>query len=148
MNIFPDPMLVLVQVVPFLVLLAGLHVLLFKPMLDYLDVRHAATDGARAEAARLREATGAQLDRYEAAVTSARNEVAELRATRRAAAHAEHARRIVGARTEADGVVRGEVARLREETTAARQELSGRSRSLAQELARRVLGRELPSMEA
>jgi F-type H+-transporting ATPase subunit b len=143
MDIFPDPMLVLVQLAPFLVLLAGLHVILFKPTLDYLEARQAATDGARAEAARLQGSSGAALDRYEQALTAARAEIAELRASRRAEANAVHARRVAQARAAAEAETRAAVERLRGEVETARTELPGRARTLAADMAERVLGRPL-----
>jgi F-type H+-transporting ATPase subunit b len=143
MDIFPDPMLVLVQVAPFLVLLAGLHVILFKPTLDYLDARRAATDGARAEAARMQGNAGAALDRYEQAVAAARAEIAELRASRRAQANEAHARRVALAREAAEAETRAAVEHLRVEVKTARAELPSRAAALATDMADRVLGRPL-----
>ena len=46
MNIVPDPMLTALQAVPFAITLGALHVILFKPMLEYLGEREEAIDGA------------------------------------------------------------------------------------------------------
>jgi F0F1-type ATP synthase membrane subunit b/b' len=148
MHLFPDPVLVVVQLAPFLVLMAGLHFILFKPMLAFLEQRQAATVGARAEAEKLQSRSGEQVGRYEAAVNAARAEVADLRAARRAAANVEYQRIVAAARTEAEEQVSSAVGRIRTEATAARAQLEGASRSLADDVAAQVLGRSLSQTEA
>jgi F0F1-type ATP synthase membrane subunit b/b' len=61
MNIIPDPILVVLQALPFLVLLAGLHVILYKPMLAYLAERREATAGAKKAAQELQERAALKL---------------------------------------------------------------------------------------
>jgi F0F1-type ATP synthase membrane subunit b/b' len=149
MHLFPDPVLVVVQLAPFLVLMVGLHLILFKPMLAFIEARHAATVGARAEAEKLQATAGEQVGRYEAAVASARAEIAELRTARRAAANSEYARVVGAAREAADGQVAEAVKRLRVEHASARDEMSVSARALANDAAAQVLGRPLTQqMEA
>ncbi len=143
MNIVPDPILVAVQILPFLVLMTGLHLILFKPMLAYLDRRKAATVGARAEAAALQAQSGAALDRYEHALTAARAEIADIRAGARAEANAAHAAKVAAARAEVDARVGAALVQLRADATAARSGLGSQAQGIAADVARQVLGREL-----
>jgi F-type H+-transporting ATPase subunit b len=137
-----------VQLAPFLVLMAGLHFILFKPMLAFLEQRQAATVGARAEAEKLQSRAGEQVGKYESAVNAARGEVADLRAARRAAANVEYQRIVAAARTESEEKVSGAVVRIRAEASAARAQLEGASRALADDVAAQVLGRPLSQTEA
>ncbi len=147
MNIIPDPVLVAVQILPFLALMAGLHVILFKPMLAYLEQRHAATAGARAEAEKLQADSGAALDKVEATLAAARGEIAERRASTRATANAAHAEKVAAARSATDAQVAEALVRIREEAATARAQLGSDAGALANDMARQLLGREL-SVEA
>jgi F-type H+-transporting ATPase subunit b len=148
MHLFPVPVLVVVQLAPFLVLMVGLHFLLFKPMIAFLDERRAATVGARAEAERLQSQAGDQVGRYEAALAAARGTIAELRGARRAEANAAYQAAVSAARSEADAQVAVAVDRIRAETKSARAELGGAARVLADDVAAKVLGRPVSSVEA
>ena len=46
MNIIPNPTLLLLQLLPFIVTIAGLYFILFKPMFTYLEERDGASTGA------------------------------------------------------------------------------------------------------
>ena len=148
LHLFPDPVLVLVQLAPFLVLVAGLHVILFKPMLAYLLEREHHTAGARHEAASLQAKSAGQATRYEQAVAAARSEIIELRSSRRAVANAEYQKVVAAARAEADHEVQGAVERLRAESGTARGELKGNAAALAHDVAAQVLGRPPAQLEA
>ena len=51
MEIFPNPALAAVLVIPFILPLVALHFILFKPLVAYLEARDAAHERARAHAA-------------------------------------------------------------------------------------------------
>ncbi|MDP2307228.1 MAG: ATP synthase F0 subunit B [Pseudomonadota bacterium] len=148
MNIIPDLVLVGTLMVPFLVLVAGLHFILYKPMLAYLDARAEATVGARKEAEALQAKATARLAEWEAALAQARREVAEFRALRRAAAQAKHAGVVAEARAAAETRIGQAIAVIRAEADSARTELDATSRALSREVATQVLGRPLPQLEA
>jgi F-type H+-transporting ATPase subunit b len=141
MNIIPDPVLVVVQMVPFLALMLGLHVILFKPMLAYLDERAHATAGARHEADKLSAATTALVTRWETAIAAAQSEIADLRAQRRAAANAEYQRVVSDARRAAEARIADAAIVIRNDAARAREELRASSRTLAGDVVRQVLGR-------
>ena len=68
MNIIPDLVLTALLMAPFLVLVAGMHFILYKPMLAYLDARANATVGARKEAEELQARAASRLNEWEVAL--------------------------------------------------------------------------------
>ncbi|MFN7143513.1 MAG: ATP synthase F0 subunit B [Myxococcota bacterium] len=148
MNIIPDLVLTVCLMFPFLVLVAGMHLILYKPMLAYLDARAAATVGARKEAEELQARAASRLNEWEVALAKAQAEVADFRAQRRQVAQGQYQRIVAEARAAADTRLADALASLRTEATAARAELDGTARALAGDVAVRVLGRPLPQMEA
>lgn len=148
MNIIPDPLLVALQMLPFLALMLGLRAILFKPMLDYLDERATATVGSRKEAEGLQERAGTLLTQWEAAIAKAHGEIADFRAARRAVANQEYQRVIAEARREAESRISDAVLVIRGEAALAREELRGASRLLAGDVVAQVLGRPTAQMEA
>ncbi len=148
MNLTPDPVLVVLQVFPLLVLMGGLHLILFKPMLAYLRERDKATIGAKKDAEELAARAALRLVEYEAALESARNEVAEFRSARRAEAQKVHAETVAVARREAEGRVAAAVKVIQADAEVARGQLASVSRTLAGEVATQVLGRSIPAVEA
>lgn len=143
MEIIPTPVVVLAQVFPFLVTLVGLYFILFKPMLAYLDGRSAMIAGERQKAAEIEAQLTARMNEYQARLTAARAEVVELRSTRREAAIAEYNVIVAGARREAEGRLADAVRELTAQRDAARDSLERSSGVLGEQLAARVLGREL-----
>lgn len=148
MSIIPDPILALLQVLPFLVLMLGLHFILFKPMLAYLEARDHATVGARHDAQALAAKAEAKLRDYEQALEKARNEVAEYRAARRAEAQKVYMTRVAAAREASDKRLGGAMATITTEAREARSQMGGRARALAVEAASQVLGRPVNQVEA
>lgn len=145
MSIIPDPILALLQVLPFLVLMLGMHLILFKPMLAYLSEREHATTGARKQAHALAERAEAKLQEYEAALAAARAEVAEFRTARRAEAQASYNSKVTAARSEADKRLGAAMGTIQNEARTARSQIGAHARSLAQAAASQVLGRALRS---
>ena len=147
MNIIPDLTLALIQVVPFLVLVAGLHVILFKPMLAYLHDRAAATVGAKHDAENLSKRAAARLAEYESLLAKVRAELTEYRGGLRSDAHKAHAHRVAEARSEADVHLQAALHGVQREAAHARQAIEGMSKELAGEIVKTVLGRS-PAAEA
>jgi F-type H+-transporting ATPase subunit b len=148
MNIIPDLVLTAVLMAPFLVLVFGLNLILFKPMLAYLDARAHATVGARKEAEALQARAGERLNEWEQALARAQAEVADYRAQRRQVAQAHYQRIVAEARVQADTRLSEALAALRADTATARAELDGTARVLSRDVANRVLGRQIPQLEA
>lgn len=143
LELFPDPKILTVLVVVFVLLVPLVNRALLAPMLRVLDARAERIQGTRKRATRLEEAARAAVARYESSIQEARR-AAEV--ARRAAL--EEARRLAAEETGAAradaalelGRTRAEVAQALAE---ARRGLRAQSTALAREAAARVLGREL-----
>lgn len=130
-------------IVVFLIIVAPLNALLFRPILKALDERDERIAGTRAKAERLSHDTQAVLERYEAAIRDAREEAEGERRVRIGEARARLLDRTVSARTAAEAELeraRGELAATLDE---ARGTLRGQANDLAREAAASVLGRAL-----
>lgn len=147
MNIIPDLTLALLQVVPFLVLVAGLQVIIFKPMLDYLRDRAGATVGAKHDAEALSKRAAEHLANYEAQLARVRAELTEYRGGLRSDAHKAHAHNVAEARREADIHLQGALHGVQRDAALARQAVAEMSTELAADIVKTVLGRN-PKAEA
>lgn len=145
MDITPNPLVIGLQVVPFLVTIIGLYAIIFKPMLQHLEGREDAIEGAQGRAKELEDKLAARAAEYEEKLTAARLEMAELRSTRRNEALAEADALVKAARSVADGEVETALQAVQKEATDARQGLRGSSAILARHIASQVLGRPVAS---
>lgn len=143
MSLVPDPVLIVLQVFPFFASMFILHALVFKPMIAYLQDREAATTGAQQQALKLRQSTDVKLAEYEAKLTRARAEIGSSRAERRAVALAKREEVLAAARREAEARITDAREIITGERELAAQELSRMSRALAQDIASKILGRDL-----
>lgn len=141
--ILPNPTLVALQTLPFLVTLAALYFIIFKPMLAYLAARESLIEGDRAEAARMEKEVEAKLAEVEQRLTAARVEVTELRMRLRSEASEAAEARIREAQAAADAKMTEAIAQIHAERDAARAELAETARSIAADIAGRVLGRSV-----
>ena len=80
MQIIPNPTIMALQIVPFVVTLAALYFIIFKPMLAYLEGREQVVAKDRADAERLASELAAKMADYESRLAAARSEATELRA--------------------------------------------------------------------
>lgn len=143
MQIIPDPLVVALQLVPFLLTIAALHFIIFKPMLEYLDDREKAQSGGKDEAGALRGRIEEKTADYEARLAQARNEVVDLRAERRSAAAAEAEARLSESRHASEAKVEAALADIDAERQAAAKGIEQASAELANDIAGQVLGRSL-----
>lgn len=127
--------------VTFLLLMAYLNVVLFRPMLRYLDEREAKTHGAVDEAKALEEEAAKALAAYESRVAAARAEAqADNAAARKRAADEEQAL-LERARAHANRRI-AEIERdVEAATEQARAALGVHAREMARAIAEKVLGR-------
>lgn len=142
MEIIPNPLVVGLQLLPFLLSVFALYTILFKPMLAYLDGRAAAIDGERQKAADLELRLTARMAEYEAKLERARAEVIELRSARRKEAEGEYNGKIAVARADAERRVAVALETLGAERAAATATLEQSARGLGAQIAASVLGRE------
>ena len=139
MNIIPNPYLIAIQFVPFLLTAIALYHIIFKPMLAYLDERSTMTDGAKAEASALLEKVQTQIAEYEARLAEANAEVRSIRASRRIEAMKVYNAKVDEARKAAEGRVNAALAEMEPEQAEARSTLQGTVGSLADQITGNIL---------
>jgi len=143
MNIIPEPTVVALQAIPFLLTVTALYYILFKPMLGYLSERDGATVGARKQAEEMQSQISEKLTSYEENIASARARIAMTRSSRRADAMTAYNERISAARSESETKMEAARQTLSEDQEAARQELKGVTAQLAAQISSQVLGRDI-----
>ena len=143
MNIIPDLYLVLLQFAPFLAVIFGLKIILFDPMMAYLEERHTATLGVKQSAGELLAKAEAQVSVFEKAIEKTRQEITEFRTERRAEANAEYQRLIAGSRQQAEAKVSAALAEMHQDAAVARKVLAASADALATDIAQQALGRPL-----
>ncbi|MEZ4240800.1 MAG: ATP synthase F0 subunit B [Myxococcota bacterium] len=141
MEIYPDPVHTALLTLPFLVALVSMYLILWNPLLAYLDARDEASERARHEAKELDSAADEQLSRIEGRLAEARVQVHELRQTARSGALAREAEIVAAARAQADDHVRAAVAQIATDRREASVALQTSAQELSREIAEQVLGR-------
>jgi F-type H+-transporting ATPase subunit b len=141
MELIPNPLMVLLQLVPFLATAFALNKIIFQPMLAYLEARDAALADGKAQVEQTESDIAGKMEAHEANLATARTEAADLRASARADAQIVYDDKVGAARTQAESEVADAVATIAGEADVARKELSGQTDVLAQNIAGRVLGR-------
>ena len=129
------------QALLFLLLLAVLNFVLFKPWLEIKERRAKRIGGALEDAAELRErATATELE-YAARLAKARDQAMTIRSDRRREAEEQEAEIVNGARRDASASLDSRKQTLAREVEQARSELGDRVDSLARDITAQVLGR-------
>lgn len=131
------------QFVNFMILMAVLNALLFKPLRAALRERRETIDGARTKIADLEEQAQAQVARYEAQLQEAKLQGSQARAALRKAAQEEEAKILGTANTRAAERLNTIKQQITTEAEDARQSLREGTESLAKEIASKVLGRAI-----
>jgi F-type H+-transporting ATPase subunit b len=141
--IFPDPRMLMLLVVLFLVLVFPVNALILKPIFRVLDAREEKITGTRRQADRLIAEADEVLQRYEQTVREVRQDAEQERKQTVERARADGAATTTDVRNES----KREVGRAREEVAAALDEartgLRAQSEGLAKEVAAQALGRAL-----
>lgn len=125
----------------FLLLMAVLQPLLFKPWLAARDRRAQRIDGATTEAVLLRDQANEKIGEYEGMLRKAREKALTLRSEQRKVAEVEEATILGAARREANDALDETRQRLDADVEQARGELQGRVTALAGDITQQVLGR-------
>ena len=131
----------LVQFANFMILMAVLNALLFKPLRAALRARRETIECSRAKVQDIDEQVQAQIARYEAQLQEARLQGGEERAALRKTAQEEESRILGGANQKSAEKLQVIKAQIQEEAEAARQALRNETKALAKEIAGKVLGR-------
>lgn len=129
------------QFANFMILMAVLNVLLFKPLRAALKARKAIIEGSRAKVQDIDEQVQAQVARYEAQLQEARFQGGQARAALRKVAQEEESR-ILGEANQASAVkLQAIKEQIQTEAGVVRQALRNETETLAKEIAGKVLGR-------
>ena len=133
---------VFVQFALFLILLFVLTRLLFRPYLRMRAARHQGIEGAREQAAAMQERAQKTNAEYDAKLTKARLRGAEERARLRGEG-AIYERQVLGAaRDESNKALEAARAKIEGEAGRARGQLTAEAATLAQQIVKKILGRE------
>jgi len=129
------------QFANFMILMAVLNALLFKPLRAALQARKETIEGSRAKVLDIDEQVQAQIARYEAQLRDARQQGGEERAALRKTAQEEEARILGEAKQTSAGKLQSIKDQIQKEAATARQALRDDTEVLAKEIACKVLGR-------
>ncbi len=143
MEIIPDPMHVVALSLPFLVAMVGAHLILWRPLLQWLDERDQTRDQALKQADELSGAADEQLERLHKRLAEANAHVGGLRAEARGRALAAEGKIVAAARTEADRKLGDAVGVIATQRDAASQTLKDTAQELSADIAGQVLGRSV-----
>ena len=131
---------IVVEIVLFLLLVAAMRAIVFKPLMKVLEARDRAIDGKRDEAeARMREAD-ARTAEYEEKLREVRARAAAERDALRAEGRKAEMELLEKVKAETAKVVEDGKAAVRKEADRIRQELDAANPALAASMAERVLG--------
>ena len=139
----PDPEILAVMLVGFVLLIFPLNELIFKPIFRSLDEREARIDGARRRSGQLQQDADTALDRYESAIREARGESEQARQNQLAMAREEQVTLTAQARSEAEGELEAARGELGRSLADAQASLRASAEDLANAAAEQVLGRAL-----
>lgn len=143
MEIIPDWKQVLLNTVPFLVAIVGMYMIILKPTLAHLFGRSNAIKGGHAEADRIEKEISDRMKEYEAKLAEAREEIAALRAEKRADAQEQYDTIVADSRTAAETKIAAAVGEINVAKDAASSQLKTMSGEIAEQVAGQVLGRSL-----
>ena len=143
MSIIPDPIAVLLNVVPFLIAIMGMYYIILKPMVAYLDERNEAIEGGKNEAAVSEERIVERTNDYDVQLAAARQQIAGLRSDRRAEAQDAYESVIADVRQETEGSIAKAIDEIQAARAGAEATLQQSADELANAVAERGLGREM-----
>ena len=133
----------ILQFVNFMVLMAVLNALLYKPLRAALQERRETIEGSKAKVQDIDEQVQAQIARYEAQLQEARQQGGQERAALRKTAQEEEGRILGEANQKSAEKLQTIKAQIEEEAGIARQALRNETEAIAKDIAGRVLGRAI-----
>jgi len=139
----PEPALLVALILLFVLLVAPVNALVFKPLLRVLDEREERIAGTRARAAKLEGDASELLARYERSVADTREESERARRALLEEVRAEAQRETAAARGEAESRIEQARREVADSLEGARATLRAEARELARQAAAQVLGRAL-----
>lgn len=143
MEIIPDPIHAALLTLPFVVAAVSVYLILWRPLLAYLDERQAVSDRARGEAHQLGQNAADQLARIDARLAAARATISDQRTAARARAGQKEAEILSAARASAEQQLDEALRDLQRARGVASSALKTAASDLSTQIAGRVLGRTL-----
>ena len=143
LNLYPDPRILLPNLIVFCLLIYPVNKLLVSPLVRILQERDARMSGAADRAAELAGESTRERERLSARQAEARSSAQLRRGEILAEAKAEEQRLLDAARTDASSEISAMRDSVAQELEAVRAELAGEAWALAETVAARVLGRTL-----
>jgi F-type H+-transporting ATPase subunit b len=134
MHIIPDLGPSLALTLPFFVAFFGLWFILWKPLMEFLDSREKATDGARHEAEEFSTQADARAEALETRLSQAHAELVDLHASARSRAQKKEAEIIAEARKVAEAKVTEAQERISKEKATAKAELETNAKTLSNDI--------------
>jgi len=141
LDIYPDPVRLLLLLGLFVILVPVLDRLLFKPLLGVLEAREARIEGARVRAAALSQQAAALLARHDEAIRQARDTAHALHVRLVEEARRTHQATVGEARSAAEHEIVGARGEISRNADSVRGALSAEAEPLAREITARLLGR-------
>ena len=142
MEIFPDPTHAALLALPFVAAAFALHVILWRPLMDWLDEREGVAEQALAEAASHKQQSESALQAIEERLVTARRGAAKARQEARERAQQRDADVLAAARTDADQRIEQAVQNLRAEHDQATKTIEVTAQTLAADISARLLPRQ------
>lgn len=143
MHLTPNLTIILLQMIPFLVLVFALKTLVFNPLLDYLEERHRRIQGFSQDSQELGAEAEKGMREIEEQLTRARAEISDARSRTIQSALAEERRIVEEARARAEAQMSEFRAELSDARREASQALLSEVETLSRDIASRVLGRAI-----
>ena len=143
MNIIPNLTLVALQFLPFIVTIAALYFIVFKPMMDYLEERENSSSGATGTAKVLEEDIQTKKSEILGEINTALKEASDKRSVARQEIVEEYNEFVYQKRQVAEGVIKEAINEIAVEKSAARQEVRVQAESFANEIAGKIIGRNI-----
>ena len=143
MNIIPNLTLVALQFLPFIVTIAALYFIVFKPMMDYLEEREHASSGATDTAKELEKEIQTKKSEILREINIALKEASDKRSVVRQELVEEYNQFVSQKRHVAETVIKEAANEIAVEKSAARQEVRVQAEAFANEIAGKIIGRNI-----
>ena len=143
MNIIPNLTLVALQFLPFIVTIAALYFIVFKPMMDYLEEREHASSGATDTAKELEKEIQTKKSEILREINIALKEASDKRSVVRQELVEEYNQFVSQKRHVAETIIKEAASEIAVEKSAARQEVRVQAENFANEIAGKIIGRNI-----
>lgn len=134
---------IFIQAGIFLLVLFGLNPILLKPIQRIIEARHAGTGGKTADTARLTAEASEKQREYEDRIAAVRKDAGATREALRNEGRKDERELVEQARNRAEETLKKGRAEIETQATTVRNTLNSDVDSLAQQLATKVLGRDI-----